>query len=88
MRSTIIAIANHNGFLSAGQVGPGAMFFGNPSAPEHADIGKAMFESEAFEDWSSLFDVSLAQETLPLLSSRLDQYFLHLLYYVCLSFSS
>ena len=43
---------------SAGQVGPFSIFFNDESAPEHADIGTAVFENDQFADWGSLFDVS------------------------------
>jgi hypothetical protein len=34
------------------------MFFRDPNAPENADIGKAVFEHETFDEWSALFNVS------------------------------
>ncbi|PVF95218.1 NAD(P)-binding protein [Serendipita vermifera] len=44
---------------NAGQVGPYSMFWRDPSTPEHADIGKSMFENETFDEWSSLFNINL-----------------------------
>ena len=46
---------------SAGQVGPVAPWFENPNAPERASpetIGRAFFENESFESWSSLYGVN------------------------------
>ncbi|CCA74515.1 related to NAD(P)H-dependent oxidoreductase [Serendipita indica DSM 11827] len=44
---------------NAGQVGPFSGFFNDESAPEHADIGTAVFENEHFADWASLFDINI-----------------------------
>ncbi len=48
---------------SAGQVGPMVRWFSDPSAPQRKDaetLGRALFNSETFEDWQELFSVNLA----------------------------
>ncbi|KAJ8519006.1 hypothetical protein ONZ45_g3993 [Pleurotus djamor] len=46
---------------NAGQVGPTSPFFNDLSAPEHKDaetLGRALFENESFEQWSSLYNIN------------------------------
>jgi NAD(P)-dependent dehydrogenase (short-subunit alcohol dehydrogenase family) len=46
---------------SSGQTGPVSRFLNDPSAPEHKDagtLGRALFDNESFESWSSLYNVN------------------------------
>lgn len=46
---------------SAGQVGPVSPFFNDTTKPQHKDhgtLGRALFDNESFEGWSSLFNVN------------------------------
>ena len=46
---------------SSGKVGPVSHFFSDLAAPQHADastLGRALFDNEGFESWSSLHAVN------------------------------
>ncbi|KAF8588555.1 short-chain dehydrogenase [Ramaria rubella] len=48
---------------NAGQVGPVAPFFSDPSAPECKDtatLGRALFDSQSLESWGDLYAVNVA----------------------------
>jgi NAD(P)-dependent dehydrogenase (short-subunit alcohol dehydrogenase family) len=48
---------------SAGQVGPQAPFFSDPSAPECKDtatLGRALFDSQSVDEWANLHTINVA----------------------------